>query len=221
MKTVFVLGSEGIIGRDLVSMLKEEFLVNSYDLSLGHDLTDEQCVNSIFKDTECHGLVNLFALNEHVGKNSFATSYDDFDLDTIRLYMEVNVVALFNVCRTFIKYNQQGSVVNFSSIYGIQPPDNTLYAKSAMKSIGYSVSKSAVISLSQYFAKNTNGNFRFNVIAPGGVSADGQDPEFIQKYCKLVPLNRMCHVNDLYGPTRFLLSDESLYVNGVILPVDG
>ena len=160
-------------------------------------------------------------MNEHVGKDGFTTSYEDFSIDEISRYMQVNIVALFEVCRTFIKYNNVGSVVNYSSIYGVRPPDNRLYDAGAMKSIGYSVSKSAVVPLTEYFAKNISGNVRFNVIAPGGVRAEGQNKDFVDRYSKRVPLGRMCEVDDLIGPTKFLLSDESKYVNGVLLPVDG
>ena len=90
-----------------------------------------------------------------------------------------------------------------------------------MKSISYSVSKSSVIPLTKYFAKNIpKDQLRFNVIAPGGVF-DNQETQFVEKYSNKVPLKRMCMAEDLIEPIKFLLADGSSYVNGIVLPVDG
>jgi len=220
MQTLFIFGSEGVIGSHLAAQLSKNFIIHCFDLRLGHDLTNHEEVESIFSSTRCDAVLNLFALNEHVGRSSLALSYDDFQLSDITKYMQVNIVALFDVCRTFIKYNKSGVVLNYSSIYGLGVPDNRLYDGGSMKHIGYSVSKSAVIPLTQYFAKNSDPSFRFNCIAPGGVFAE-QPETFVAKYSDRTPLRRMCHVDDLVGPTIFLLSPQSSYVNGAVLPVDG
>ena len=220
-QNLFILGSEGVIGSKITPYFENEYNIFKYDYSLGHDFTDVQIVEKIFKENPCYGLINLYALNEHVGISKQAQSYEDFDIEEMKKILSVNVVSLFNVCRTFCKYNLSGSVINFSSIYGLRPPDNNLYKGRDMKSISYSVSKSSVIPLTQYFAKNIpNGDYRFNVIAPGGVFND-QNKDFVEKYSSKVPLKRMCYPIDLIEPIRFLLSKGSSYVNGIVLPVDG
>ena len=159
--------------------------------------------------------------SEHVGKASQAKSYQDFSLEDMKNSFEINIISLFNVCRCFCKYNDSGSVINFSSIYGLRPPDNNLYEGDNMKSISYAVSKSSVIPLTKYFAKNIpKDQLRFNVIAPGGVY-DNQNTQFVDKYSKKVPLKRMCMAEDLIEPIKFLLAEGSSYVNGIVLPVDG
>lgn len=219
-KTLFVIGSSGVIGHQLASSLTQDFDVHRFDLTLGHDMCDHSQVDNIFASTKCDALLNLFALNEHVGKVKQATSFNDFELQDVRKYMDVNVVALFDVCRTFIKYNAKGVVLNYSSIYGIEAPDNSLYGELSMKHIGYSVSKSAVIPLTRYFAKNAGPAYRFNCIAPGGVLAD-QPQSFVERYSHRTPLKRMCTVEDLIAPTLFFLTDQSKYITGAVLPVDG
>jgi len=220
-KNIFIMGSEGVIGSKISKQFESIYNVYKYDYVLGDDFTSSETVEKIFQERECHGLINLYAINEHVGKSDQAQSYNDFDLELIKRSFDINVISLFNVCRTFCNYNKSGSVINFSSIYGLNPPDNSLYAGSSMKSIAYSTSKSTVISLTKYFAKNLpNKNIRFNVIAPGGVF-NNQDNKFVQEYNKRVPIGRMCNPEDLVGPILFLLNDNSSYVNGVVLPVDG
>ena len=220
-KNIFIMGSEGVIGSKISSAFEGDFNVFKFDYQLGNDFTKEEVLRDIFESNTCYGLINLYAINEHVGKSNQAKSYEDFSLDDMRNSFDINIISLFNVCRYFCKYNDYGSVINFSSIYGLRPPDNNLYEGDNMKSISYSVSKSSVIPLTKYFAKNIpKDQFRFNVIAPGGVY-DNQDSKFVEKYSNKVPLKRMCMAEDLIEPIKFLLSEGSSYVNGIVLPVDG
>ena len=70
---------------------------------------------------------------------------------------------------------------------------------------------------STYWAKD---NVRCNALAPGGVY-ENQDPEFVKRLSELIPLGRMAKPNELKGPIGFLLSDQSSYVNGIVLLIDG
>ena len=215
------MGSEGVIGSKISSAFEDDFNVFKFDYQLGHDFTKEEVLRDIFESNTCYGLINLYAINEHVGKANQAKSYQDFSLEDMKNSFDINIISLFNVCRCFCKYNDSGSVINFSSIYGLRPPDNNLYEGDNMKSISYTVSKSSVIPLTKYFAKNIpKDQLRFNVIAPGGVY-DNQNTQFVDKYSKKVPLKRMCMAEDLIEPIKFLLAEGSSYVNGIVLPVDG
>ncbi len=215
------MGSEGVIGSKISSAFEDDFNVFKFDYQLGHDFTKEEVLRDIFESNTCYGLINLYAINEHVGKANQAKSYQDFSLEDMKNTFDINIISLFNVCRCFCKYNDSGSVINFSSIYGLRPPDNNLYEGDNMKSISYTVSKSSVIPLTKYFAKNIpKDQLRFNVIAPGGVY-DNQNTQFVDKYSKKVPLKRMCMAEDLIEPIKFLLAEGSSYVNGIVLPVDG
>ena len=215
------MGSEGVIGSKISPFFEEEYNVFKFDYNLGHDFTENSILENIFKENKCYGLINLYAINEHVGKTKQAKSYEDFSIEHMKESFDINVISLFNVCRYFCKYNTHGSVINFSSIYGLRPPDNNLYEGENMKSISYSISKSSVIPLTKYFAKNMpKGNYRFNVIAPGGVF-NNQDKNFVERYSAKVPMNRMCYPEDLISPINFLLSEGSSYVNGIVMPVDG
>ena len=220
-KNIFIFGSEGVIGSKISSAFEDDFNVHKFDYILGHDFTRNDVLIDIFKSTTCYGLVNLYAINEHVGKDKQAQSYSDFNLEHMKKSFDINVISLFNVCKYFCEFNSFGSIINFSSIYGLRPPDNNLYEGKDMKSISYSISKSSVIALTQYFARNMpKGKFRFNVIAPGGVF-NNQNKAFIDRYSSKVPLQRMCYPEDLIEPIKFLLSEGSSYINGIVLPVDG
>ena len=133
--------------------------------------------------------------------------------------MDVNIISLFSVCREFAKNNKKGTIVNFSSIYGIQSPRPDMY-ENTHKEIGYCVSKAGVINLSKYLAVHFAPNIKVNCIVPGGV-LNNQPSKFVKNYSKLTPLQRMMKKNELNGLIDFLCSKKSTYMTGSIIVVDG
>ena len=90
-----------------------------------------------------------------------------------------------------------------------------------VKPPAYGASKAGLVQLTKYFARLWGPRgVRVNALSPGGVRAD-QDPEFLAKYCARVPLGRMAEPDDLTGPLVFLCSDQSRYLTGHELRVDG
>ena len=140
--------------------------------------------------------------------------------------MSINIDAMFLVskysCKIFEK-NKFGNIINVSSSYGIVAPDNSIYVSLGKfkKSIDYPTSKSAVIgftkSLASYYA---NTKIRVNCICPGGIY-NNQDKKFIKNYSKKTILGRMAKVEEISNAISYLASDESSYMTGSILVVDG
>jgi NAD(P)-dependent dehydrogenase (short-subunit alcohol dehydrogenase family) len=215
-----VTGSSGLLGSKVTNFLKESgYRVKSLDLHEGHDLTDEEFTRSEFASFAASNLVNLFAINDKVKDIGNDCSVLELSLDRFRQTLEVNVTALFSVCREFIRNNSVGNIVNFSSIYGIKSPDPSLY-DGGEKPASYGVSKAAVINLSQHLAVHAAPNFRVNTIVLGGVW-EQQDESFVQRYQKRVPLQRMANPEDIFGAIEFLCSEKSLYLTGSTIYVDG
>jgi len=214
-------GSSGRIGSELLALLTEAGLtVKPVDLTLGDDLGDERYVDDLFKKNRATSLVNLFALNEHISKGAKqAKTIWDFPLSDIDHYLHTNITTLFSVCRGFAKYNETASIVNFSSIYGVVTPKPDLY-DGYLKHIGYPVSKSAVITLTEYLAVCLAPKIRVNTVVPGGVLSE-QSPEFIERYSKKCPIGRMALPEDLLGIVKLLIGNESSYITGATFNVDG
>ena len=63
-------------------------------------------------------------------------------------------------------------------------------------------------------------NVRVNSISPGGIYRN-QDKKFVKRYEKKVPLKRMATEDDLLGAVIYLASNQSEYVTGQILRVNG
>lgn len=217
---IIITGSEGLLGQELSNYLEKNNDVLKLDLALGHDLTDEKFVKKWFKENKADSLVNCFALNDHVDKTQKrATTLFDISLDSFSKFLQVNLTALFSVCREYARNNKKGSIVNFSASTGIVSARPDLY-KGAHKHIGYSVSKAGVINLTKFLSTHLAPNIRVNCVAPGGVEHN-QDKSFIKKYAALTPMKRMMKKNELNGIIDYLCSEKSSYVTGATFIVDG
>ena len=122
-----------------------------------------------------------------------------------------------------MKKNGGGSVIIVSSIYGIRAPDQNLYTGTKMfTESDYPFLKGGSIIYSNYMASKLGKyNIRFNVIAPGGLDDHFAEKKFKKRYIKKVPLGRMLKEEDLKGIAVFLSSDESSYITGCTIKVDG
>jgi NAD(P)-dependent dehydrogenase (short-subunit alcohol dehydrogenase family) len=224
-KKIIITGSEGLLGSEITPYL--ESLGNEIvrcDLQLGHDLTDEDFVKSFFAEHRADCLVNLYAVNPHVDQRDFSTNLFDISLDSLNSYLEVNLLSLFSVCREFARNSESGSIVNFSSIYGVVSPNPALYEENKEKHIGYCISKSGVIQLTRYLAVHLAPNFRVNCIAPGGVTfkpTSEQSVKFVEQYTSKTPMKRMMHSHELNGIIEYLCSDKSSYTTGANFNIDG
>ena len=222
MKKIIVTGSRGYLGKVIVEYFldQKDVQILELDIQLGHDLCDEHFVKQYFSENEADYLVNLFALNDHVDsiKSSSSSSFD-ISLDSLKDYLDVNVSALFSVCREFARQNSKGGIINFSSIYGLVSPRNDMYSGTE-KHIGYGISKAAVIQLTRHLAVHLAPNIRVNCIAPGGVEKD-QNVDFLQLYAENSPMQRMMRPEELVGLVSYLCSEDSTYMTGSILSLDG
>ncbi|MDR2410547.1 MAG: SDR family oxidoreductase [Bacteroidales bacterium] len=217
---IIISGSRGLIGRTITSALKESgYGIIELDLTLGHDLTDEIFVKDFFIKNHSYGLINLFALNDHVDSERISNKLMDIDLITFDKYLKVNLTALFSVCREFARNNESGSIVNFTSTYGVLSPNPKLY-NGDEKNIAYGISKAGVIQLTRHLAVHLAPRIRVNCIMPGGVRHK-QNREFQKKYNKLTPMGRMMEAEELVGMVLLLVSKQSSYCSGAVYAVDG
>ena len=216
---IIITGSEGLIGKELQKYLKKKHKILRLDLSLGHDLTHEKFVRTWFQKNKGDSLINCFAKNDHVDSKRKKETLFDFTLQSFSTYLDIDLTALFSVCREFAKTNSNSTRINFSATTGIVSSRPDLY-DGAHKHPGYSISKAGVINLTKYLATHLAPSIRVNCIAPGGIEFK-QNSEFIKKYSMHTPLRRMMKKNELNSIVEFLCSKSSSYVTGAVLVVDG
>ena len=117
-----------------------------------------------------------------------------------------------------MKDNNGGSIVNVSSINGRIPM--------AYQSI-YSITKAAMISMTQSFAKELGSeNIRVNALLPGLTATKfssvlTQNNELMKEVLKKIPLGRIAQPSEMSGMVLFLVSDAASYVTGSTFIVDG
>lgn len=140
-------------------------------------------------------------------------------VEDARRMLEVNVLATINVSQYAIRAfprGKGGSVINLASIAGTQGIDGLA---------AYSASKAAVIGFTKAAAKElAPQNIRVNAIAPGFIDTDMArqvSPEWFQKRTESIRIGRIGQPADIARCAVFLGSDDSAYVTGQIIGVDG
>jgi len=166
------------------------------------------------------GLVNNAGISAREG------SIEECSLETFRRIMSVNVDSVFLGAKHGIKYlakNQPGSIVNISSIAGLIANHT---------SPGYNASKAGVWLLSKnialYCAKKGL-DVRSNSVHPTYIDTPILDPlrsmfgkdEAEAKLSRQVPLGRIGKPEEIAAAAVYLLSDESRFITGAELKVDG
>lgn len=217
---VIITGSKGLIGSELTRCLSKTHDVIELDIQLGHDLTNEKFVIDFFLNNPAEYLVNCFAINDHV-KNGEEREINLFNipLETIHTFLNINTVALFSVCREFSKNPLAKSIINFASTYSIVSANPILY-NGKEKNIAYVISKAAVPQLTRHLAVHLAPKIRVNCLVPHGIE-NNQGKDFEQRFTRLSPSGRMMRKDELNGIVELLCSDNSAYMTGSIITVDG
>jgi NAD(P)-dependent dehydrogenase (short-subunit alcohol dehydrogenase family) len=172
-------------------------------------------------------LVNNAAMNPAPGSLDSERQFKPFEEYPRELWereVAVNVTGPFLLTKrvgAVMARAGSGVIVNVSSTYGVVAPDHRIYAPGKYKSVGYAVTKSAILNFTRYLAGYYGRQgVRVNTLTPGGVEA-GQDPAFVAAYAERTMLGRMARPHEYRRAVLFLASDASSYMTGANLVIDG
>jgi NAD(P)-dependent dehydrogenase (short-subunit alcohol dehydrogenase family) len=166
--------------------------------------------------TQTHGRIDVLVNNAGVQVHSNGIEADDREWDFIT---SVNQRGTFLGMRTVIPTMADqggGSIVNIASVVALI---------GLRGSIPYQASKSAILGLTRGAALSyAQDNVRVNAICPGLVltsMTDTATPEAVEAVKSSIPLGRDARPAEISAGVVFLASDESSYITGVALPIDG
>lgn len=231
-KKALVTGAAGGIGQAIVSGLKREgAIVCGSDISsCKADFSIEgNLMEASFCDELPQEAANLMGGLDILVNNAGIITRGDITQSTdedFKRTMAINVEAPYRLCRAAIPIMEKaggGAIVNTSSCWGVHPgPNHPIYV----------MSKAAVASLTQCLGMDhAHQNIRVNAVCPNEVNTPmirsgfeirGLDADkAISELNASVPLGRIAEPEDIADVVLFLASDQSRYMCGALLEVNG
>lgn len=193
------------------------------------DLLDTEATKQIVPEVllRMGGLDILVHCAAFVGTTKFPGWAEPFEKQSVEAFetaMKVNLTSAFLLAKDAAKpmsKSGKGSMILVSSIYGVVPPDFSIYERTSMANpAGYGASKAGLLGLTRYLATLMAPKVRVNALTPGGVFRN-QPEVFVERYSRKTPLGRMAVEEEMKGAAAFLASDLSAYVTGQNIIVDG
>ena len=238
-KTVLVTGASRGIGKEVALKYAE----NGYDVIINYvsDNTDVKALEKEFKEKgadclilkadvskqedvqlfvdkaiEKFGKVDVLVNNAGITKDNLLMRMTEEEFDKV---IEINLKGTYLVTKAVTKYmmkKRNGSIINLSSVVGV--------AGNAGQ-CNYSASKAGIIGFTKSIAKElASRNIRSNAIAPGFIETDMtavlQD-NVKENIYNQIPLKRMGTAKEVANLAYFLGSDESSYITGQVINIDG
>ncbi|WP_084493493.1 SDR family NAD(P)-dependent oxidoreductase [Brackiella oedipodis] len=189
-------------------------------IAVALNVLDEDNIKQAFDEAEkAFGTVNILVNNAGVSLHKRAT---DITLQEWNKVIATNMTACWAVAKEaakrLIAAGQGGSIVNISSILGHRVGAGLL-AYCAAKGGLEQITKGLALEWARF-------KIRVNAIAPSYIETPMiaeqlAQPEIEQAILKRLPLRRVGNTHDLRAPLLMLLSDDSAFITGVTVPVDG
>lgn len=249
-KTALITGATGHLGSSMAFILAEAgatILVNSRSRersdelvsrlrkcglvaeSAVFDVTSPDQVSmyiSTLQERPLHVLINNAYVGgagniELIGDEAYSASYDVTLISAHRL-----LKSLLPNLRQAVRECGDASVINVGSMYALVSPDQRIYdSASGVNPPFYGSAKAALLQWTRYAAcEFGKESIRVNAISPGpfpSIAVQNSNPTFVESLCKKVPMSRIGFPDEIKGPTLFLASAASSFVNGANIVVDG
>lgn len=239
MKVALITGATRGIGKEIAIQLANE----GYDISLNCRKENEEVLKlkeeiesknvkcilvqgdvALFEDCEKMaketienlGSIDVLVNNAGITKDGLLMRMKKEDFTDV---IDVNLVGTFNMTRNVIPAmvkQKSGRVINIASVVGIVGNAGQT---------NYSASKAGIIGFTKSLAKEVaSRNILVNAVAPGFIATDMTSvlSEKVQEGInEQIPLKKMGSAQDVAKAVKFLASEDSSYITGQVLNIDG
>ncbi len=172
-----------------------------------------QVVESVVKE---FGKIDILVNNAGITKDGLLLRMSEQQWDDV---LDTNLKSAFNyvrACTPLMMRQRSGNILSVSSVVGLH--GNAGQAN-------YAASKAGLVGFTKSIAKEfASRGIRANVIAPGFIMTEmtGKfDEKMLAEWCKGIPMQRGGDVDEVAKAALFLVSDQSSYITGQVLQVDG
>lgn len=187
------------------------------------DIRDKQKVEESIKQiNDKYGNIDIVVNNAGVCR---LASFEEMSDELRDFHFDINIKGTWNVTKASLPYMNKGSIINLSSVTG------PLVADSG--EVAYATTKAALIGFTKGLAAElvTKG-IRVNAIMPGYImtpmvegmakESNSANPEsVVEGIAKGIPMKRLGTIEELGNLAAFLASDESSYITGQGIVIDG
>ena len=239
-KAALVTGASRGIGKNIIVTLAKE----GYDVALNYrskttemeelksqiettysvkcalvqgDVAKFEDTEKIVQETiELLGRIDVLVNNAGITKDGLLMRMSKEDFENV---IDVNLIGTFNVTRNVVPImikQRSGRIINISSVVGV--------AGNAGQT-NYSASKAGIIGFTKSLAKEVaSRNVLVNAVAPGFIETDMTNvlsDKVKENINTQIPLNKMGTPEDVAKVVKFLASEDSSYITGQVINVDG
>ena len=190
------------------------------------DIRDNTKVTDVLNEVgKKYGQIDILINNAGVCK---LDTFENMSDELRDFHFDINIKGTWNVTKAVLPYmkkNNKGSIVNLSSVTGPMVADSG--------EVAYATTKAALIGFTKALAMElVNNNIRVNAIMPGYImtpmvegmakETDASNPDNVVKGIAMgIPMKRLGTIEELGELAAFLASDESSYITGQGIVIDG
>ncbi len=186
-------------------------------MAIQGDVSDfEDAKNMVERIIEKFGKIDVLVNNAGITKDMLIMRMKKEDFEDV---ININLIGTFNVTKNVIPYmmkQRRGKIINLSSVVGISGNAGQT---------NYSASKAGIIGFTKSLANELGSRtILVNAVAPGIIETDMTNilkDEVKEEISKNIPLKRTGTVNDVANVIKFLASDDSSYITGQVINIDG
>ena len=181
------------------------------------DVTNfKDCEQFVKQIVEEFGNIDVLVNNAGITRDTLLMRMKEEDFKQV---IDTNLIGTFNVTKNVISYMMKarsGRIINISSVVGISGNAGQT---------NYSSSKAGIIGFTKSLAKEVaSRNITVNAVAPGFIETQMTDvlkDDIKEEIAKKIPLKRMGTPQDVANVVKFLASNDSSYITGQVINIDG